>query len=45
MLGTEFRFVRCKPEDMFGIVELWPTKTERVRVNVEPDELRAPVGT
>jgi predicted transcriptional regulator of viral defense system len=33
VLGTEFRFVRCKPEDMFGIVELWATKTERVRVS------------
>jgi len=33
VLGTAFRFVRCKPEDMFGIVELWATKTERVRVS------------
>ena len=33
VLGTEFRFVRCKSEDMFGIVELWVTKTERVRVS------------
>lgn len=33
VLGTEFRFVRCKPEDMFGVVELWATKTERVRVS------------
>jgi predicted transcriptional regulator of viral defense system len=33
VLGTEFRFVRCKREDMFGIVELWATKTERVRVS------------
>jgi predicted transcriptional regulator of viral defense system len=33
VLGTEFRFVRCKPKDMFGIVELWATKTERVRVS------------
>jgi len=33
VLGTEFRFVRCKPEDMFGIVGLWATKTERVRAS------------
>jgi predicted transcriptional regulator of viral defense system len=33
VLGTEFRFVRCKAEDMFGIAEYWATKTERVRVS------------
>lgn len=33
VLGTEFRFVRCKREDLFGIAELWATKTERVRVS------------
>jgi len=33
VLGTEFRFVRCKPADMFGIVDAWATKTERVRVS------------
>jgi predicted transcriptional regulator of viral defense system len=33
VLGTEFRFVRCKARDMFGIVEHWATKTERVRVS------------
>ncbi|MBL8715794.1 MAG: hypothetical protein JNL79_07345 [Myxococcales bacterium] len=33
VLGTEFRFVRCKPEDMFGITDAWATKTERVRVS------------
>lgn len=33
VLGTEFRFVRCKPEDMFGILDIWATKTERVRVS------------
>lgn len=33
VLGTEFRFVRCKPADLFGIVEHWATKTERVRVS------------
>jgi predicted transcriptional regulator of viral defense system len=33
VLGTEYRFVRSKREDLFGIVELWATKTERVRVS------------
>lgn len=33
VLGTEFRFVRCKRADVFGIIELWATKTERVRVS------------
>lgn len=33
VLGVEFRFVRCKPEDMFGIIDVWATKTERVRVS------------
>src|SRR3990172_106386 len=33
VLGTEFRFVRCKWEDVCGIVELWATKTERVRAS------------
>ena len=33
VLGTEFRFVRCKAEDMFGVVEHWATKTERVRMS------------
>lgn len=33
VLGTEFRFVRCKREDMFGIIDMWATKTERVRVS------------
>lgn len=33
VLGAEFRFVRCKPDDMFGVVEHWATKTERVRVS------------
>jgi predicted transcriptional regulator of viral defense system len=33
VLGTEFRFVRCKHEDVFGVVEHWATKTERVRVS------------
>jgi predicted transcriptional regulator of viral defense system len=33
VLGTEFRFVRCKREDLFGIVELWATKTERTVID------------
>jgi predicted transcriptional regulator of viral defense system len=33
VLGTEFRFVRCKPADLFGLTEVWATKTERVRVS------------
>ena len=33
VLGTEFRFVRCKPEHLFGITEHWATKTEKVRVS------------
>jgi predicted transcriptional regulator of viral defense system len=33
VLGTEFRFVRCKAEDVFGVVEHWATKTERVRAS------------
>jgi predicted transcriptional regulator of viral defense system len=33
VLGAEFRFVRCKPEHLFGSVEHWVTKTEKVRVS------------
>ena len=33
ILGTEFRFVRCKPEDLFGVVEHWVDKTEKVHVS------------
>ncbi len=33
VLGTEFRFVRSKSEHMFGIVDHWATKTEKVRVS------------
>ncbi len=33
VLGTEFRFVRCKPSDLFGITELWAEKSEKVRVS------------
>jgi predicted transcriptional regulator of viral defense system len=30
ILGTEFRFVRCKPEHLFGVAEHWVDKTEKV---------------
>jgi predicted transcriptional regulator of viral defense system len=33
VLGTTFRFVRCKAKDMFGITEHWATKSEKVRVS------------
>ena len=33
VLGTEFRFVRCKPEHLFGIVDHWATKTTKIRVS------------
>jgi len=33
VLGTEFRFVRCKPEHLYGVTEHWVTKTEKVRVS------------
>ncbi|HSW92977.1 MAG TPA: transcriptional regulator [Gammaproteobacteria bacterium] len=31
--GTEFLFVRCKMEDLFGITEMWIDKNEKVRVS------------
>ena len=33
VLATEFRFVRCKPEHLFGLTEHWVTKTEKVQVS------------
>lgn len=33
VLGTEFRFVRCKRVDLFGIVDHWVTKTDRICVS------------
>ena len=33
VLGTEFRFVRCKPEKFFGYTDHWATKTEKVQVS------------
>lgn len=31
--GTEFRFVRCKKSDLFGITEMWLNKHEKVCVS------------
>jgi len=33
VLGTEFRFVRCKPDHVFGVTDHWATKTEKVQVS------------
>ena len=33
VLGTEFRFVRCKPEHLFGSTDHWATKTRKIRVS------------
>ena len=33
ILGTEFRFVRCKPGHLFGTVDHWVDKTEQVVVS------------
>lgn len=33
VLGTEFRFVRCKPQALFGLIDHWIDKTEKVRVS------------
>lgn len=33
ILGTEFRFVRCKPQHLFGLIDHWVDKTEKVRVS------------
>ncbi len=33
VLGTEFRFVRCKPEHLFGSMDHWVTKTQKIRVS------------
>lgn len=33
VLGTEFRFVRCKPGHLFGLTDHWATKTEKVQVS------------
>jgi predicted transcriptional regulator of viral defense system len=33
ILGTEFRFVRCKPSDVFGTAEEWVDKQQKVVVS------------
>jgi predicted transcriptional regulator of viral defense system len=33
ILGTEFRFVRCKKNDIFGITDMWIDKNEKVHVS------------
>ncbi len=33
ILGTQFRFVRCKPEHFFGAMDHWATKTRKIRVS------------
>ncbi len=33
ILGTEFRFVRCKPAHLFGVAEHWVDKTEKVLIS------------
>ncbi len=33
VLGTEFRFVRCKPGNIFGTTGHWVTKTRKVKVS------------
>ena len=30
ILGTQFRFVRCKPEHFFGTMDHWATKTRKI---------------
>jgi predicted transcriptional regulator of viral defense system len=33
ILGTEFRFVRCKPDHLFGVTQVWVDKTQQVSVS------------
>lgn len=33
ILGTEFRFVRCKPKQFFGSMDHWATKTRKIRIS------------
>jgi len=33
VLGTEFRFVRCKPDHLFGVTDHWATKTKQIRIS------------
>ncbi|MFN0117971.1 MAG: type IV toxin-antitoxin system AbiEi family antitoxin [Elusimicrobiota bacterium] len=46
ILGTEFRFIRCKPNHLFGVAESWVNKQEKIMVS-DPertilDGLKAP---
>lgn len=33
VLGTEFRFIRCKPDHFFGITDHWVNKQEKISVS------------
>jgi len=33
IMGTDFRFIRCQRKSLFGIVEHWVTRQERVQVS------------
>ena len=33
ILGTEFRFVRCKPNHFFGTTDHWVTKTKKIKAS------------
>ena len=33
VLGTEFLFVRCRSEQLFGAEECWITKTQKIKVS------------
>ncbi|MEW6291027.1 MAG: transcriptional regulator [Thermodesulfobacteriota bacterium] len=33
ILGTEFRFVRCKPKQFFGSMDHWASKTRKIRIS------------
>ena len=46
ILGTEFRFIRCKPNHLFGVAESWVNKQDQIMVS-DPertilDGLKAP---
>ena len=33
VLGTQFHFIRCKPEHFFGVMDHWTTKTRKIKVS------------
>lgn len=33
ILGTEFRFVRCKQKHFFGTIDHWATKTKKIKIS------------